>query len=80
MLLPTMKAVAPKFGITLTIADVHDAADIERAIEASAREPNVGLMPLPSASHGASRPDHHAGARHRLPCLYSEAVFPKAAA
>jgi putative tryptophan/tyrosine transport system substrate-binding protein len=40
--------VAPAVGVQVTPAPVHDAADIERAIDAFAREPNGGLIVLPS--------------------------------
>jgi putative ABC transport system substrate-binding protein len=78
-LLPTIQAAAPKLGIELTIAEVHNAADVERAIETSARESNVGLMALSSGVATVHRDLIIAlAAQHRLPCLYAEAVFPRA--
>src|SRR4030081_1429241 len=46
VLLPPLEAAAASFGVQATVAHFHDAAEIERAIGASAREPNVGLLVL----------------------------------
>jgi putative tryptophan/tyrosine transport system substrate-binding protein len=40
-------AAAPAVGIKVTVAGVHDAAEIERAIAAFASEPNGGLIVIP---------------------------------
>jgi putative ABC transport system substrate-binding protein len=44
-----IETVAPSFRVQLTAAHVRDSAEIERAIEAFARESNGGLIVLPSA-------------------------------
>jgi putative ABC transport system substrate-binding protein len=44
----TIEAAVPSFGITVTLAPVHDAA-IEGAIAAQAREPGGGLISLPDS-------------------------------
>jgi len=53
---------------------VHDDAGIEEAIAAQAREPNGGLIVLPSAFN-APRVDAIAAAlRHRLPLISGAAI------
>jgi putative tryptophan/tyrosine transport system substrate-binding protein len=42
-------AAAPTVGIKVTVAGVHDAGEIERAIAAFASEPNGGLIVIPHA-------------------------------
>src|SRR5262249_10301215 len=42
-----VEAMAQSFGVSLTATDVQDLAELERAIEAFAREPNGGLIVLP---------------------------------
>jgi putative ABC transport system substrate-binding protein len=57
-----IEALAPSVGVRLTLAGVHDAAEIERAFAEVAREPNGGLMG--AAGHrerSASRFDRCAG-------------------
>jgi putative ABC transport system substrate-binding protein len=71
-----IEAVAPSFGVSLTATDVPDPAEIERAIEAFAREPNGGLIVLP----GPITIIHHEliialAARHRLPAAYPFRFF-----
>ena len=78
MLLPPIEAAAASFGVQFTRADVHDAAEIERAIDAAAREANVGLFVIPSTVAVVHRDLIIAlAARHRLPAVYAAAVFPK---
>jgi putative ABC transport system substrate-binding protein len=71
-----IEAVAPSFGVSLTATDVPDPAEIERAIEAFAREPNGGLIVLP----GPITIIHHEliialAALHRLPAAYPFRFF-----
>ena len=47
--LGAIQAVAPSFRVSITPAAARDAGEIERAINAFAREPNGGLIVLPSA-------------------------------
>jgi putative ABC transport system substrate-binding protein len=44
-----IEAAAPSFGITVTLAPVHDDAGIEAAIAAQAREPGGGLINFPES-------------------------------
>jgi ABC-type uncharacterized transport system substrate-binding protein len=67
-----IEASAPSFAVTPTVAPVHDAADIERAIGEFVREPNGGLVVLPDASTLVHRGLIVALAdRHRLPAIYA---------
>jgi putative ABC transport system substrate-binding protein len=45
----SIEAAAPSFGITVTLAPVHDDAEIEEVIAAQAREPGGGLIDLPES-------------------------------
>jgi putative tryptophan/tyrosine transport system substrate-binding protein len=71
-----IETVAPSFKVQLTAANVRDVAEIERAIDAFARESNGGLIVLPSALTIV-----HRGliiglaARHRLPAVYAFRQF-----
>ena len=81
ILLPVLEAAASSFGVQSTTAHIHDAAEIERAIDASAREPNVGLLVLPGQrQHGSSRLDHRArGPAPLARGLLRTVSFPEAA-
>jgi putative tryptophan/tyrosine transport system substrate-binding protein len=69
---------APSFGITVTLAPVHDDIAIERAIAAQAREPGGGLICLPDSFNIAHRDVIiGAAARHGLP-LIGTIEFPRA--
>src|SRR6516225_7692994 len=69
------KSVAPSLAIELAPSPVENAADIERVIESSAREPNSCLVVLPGT------PIEHRDlvialtARHRLPAVYPFRFF-----
>jgi len=68
----SIEAIAPSFGVRLTPADAPDSDEIERAIEAFAREPNGGLIVLPSPITQVHRELITAlAARHRLPAAYA---------
>jgi putative ABC transport system substrate-binding protein len=65
-----IQAAAESFGITVTLAPVHDDASIEEAIGAQAREPGGGLISLPDSFISAHRDVIIAAAtRHRLPLM-----------
>ena len=65
-----IEAAAPSFGMTVTLAPVHDDAAIEEAIAAQAREPGGGLISLPDSFNDAHRDVIIAAAtRHRLPLI-----------
>jgi putative ABC transport system substrate-binding protein len=71
-----IEATAPSFGVRLTPADVQGPAEIERAIEAFAGEPNGGLIVL----SGPSTINHRElitalAARHGLPAAYGLRFF-----
>jgi len=71
-----VQAVAPSFGVELSPVDVRDAGEIERAVTASARSSNGGL--IVTASTLASR--HRdliiaLAAGHRLPAVYPFRFF-----
>jgi ABC-type uncharacterized transport system substrate-binding protein len=67
-----IEAAAPSFKVQLTVADARDAAALERAIDAFARETNGGLIVLPSPATQVNRPLIIAmAARHRLPAVYA---------
>jgi putative ABC transport system substrate-binding protein len=71
-----VEAMAQSSGVSLTATDVQDPAEMERAIEAFAREPNGGLIVLP----GPITINHRdviiaLAARHRLPAAYPFRFF-----
>jgi putative ABC transport system substrate-binding protein len=71
-----VEAAAPSFGITPSAAAARDAAGIERAVDAFAREPNGALMVLPDVSATNHRDLIIAlAARHRLPAVYPYRYF-----
>jgi putative ABC transport system substrate-binding protein len=65
-----IEAAAPSFGITVTLAPVHDDAAIEEAVTTHARELGGGLISLPSGFNTTHR-DVIIGAatRHCLPLV-----------
>jgi putative tryptophan/tyrosine transport system substrate-binding protein len=67
-----VEAAAPSVGVQLTIADVRSAAEIERALDAFARQPNDGGLIVPSFT--LANINRHLiialAARHRLPTIY----------
>jgi putative ABC transport system substrate-binding protein len=72
-----IEVMAPSFGVRLSATDVQDhAADIERAIEVFAREPDGGLIVLPGPVTIVHRELMIAlAARHRLPAAYGFRYF-----
>ncbi len=73
-----IETAAPSFGMTVTLAPVHDDAGIEEAIAALAREPGGGLFCLPESFNTTHRDVIIAtAARHSLP-LIGTSEFPKA--
>jgi putative ABC transport system substrate-binding protein len=71
-----IETVAPSFKVRLTAADAQDPAEIERAIEAFAREPNGGLIVLPGPITIVHRDLIIAlAARHRVPAAYAFRFF-----
>jgi putative tryptophan/tyrosine transport system substrate-binding protein len=71
-----IEAVAPSFRVQLMAARVRNAAEIERAIDVFAREPNGGLLVLPNPVNEGNRKLIIAmAARHRLPAVYAFRFF-----
>jgi ABC-type uncharacterized transport system substrate-binding protein len=72
-----VEAAAPSFDVTAVIpATARDAAEIERVLEAFAREPNGGLMVLSDVTNMNHRDLIIAlAARHRLPAVYPFRYF-----
>ncbi|MGC2202858.1 MAG: ABC transporter substrate-binding protein, partial [Stellaceae bacterium] len=76
-----IQAAAPSFGITVTLAPVHDDAAIEETIATLAREPGGGLIPLPDSFNTAHGDVIIAAAiRHRLPLMGLGAPWTRAGA
>jgi ABC-type uncharacterized transport system substrate-binding protein len=74
--LAAIQGVAPGFGVELRPVDARDTGEIERAVTAFARSPNVGL--IVTASPGAIA--HRdlivmLAARHRLPAVYWNRMY-----
>jgi len=75
---PAIEAAAPSFGITVTLAPVHDDTGIEDAAATQAREPGGGLVSLPDSFTTAHRDVIVAASiRHRLPLIGTD-QFPRA--
>jgi putative tryptophan/tyrosine transport system substrate-binding protein len=73
----SIEAAAPSLAVTFTRSPVGDATEIERAIEAFARDPNGGLLVMPDAFTLTHRELIVALAqRRRLPSIYAFRVFP----
>ena len=72
--LRTIEAAAPSFGVQLTPAGVHDAAEIKQRVAVFAREPNGAVVVFPSPVTIRDRESIiAAAAEQRLPamCPYS---------
>src|SRR5215831_5678301 len=71
-----VEATAPSFGVQLTLAAVHDAAEVERAIEEFAQQPSGALIVAPNIVTLLHRDLIIAlAARHRLPAVYPYRFF-----
>ena len=69
--LAAIQAVAPSFGVELSVIGVRDADEIESAVAAFARSPNGGLIVTMSTSALIHRElISTLAARHRLPAVY----------
>jgi putative ABC transport system substrate-binding protein len=70
------EAAAPSVGVQLSVAPVHDSAEIERVIAAVAREPNGGLINLPDVFLVVHRElILDLTARYRVPTIYQYRYF-----
>jgi putative ABC transport system substrate-binding protein len=70
-----IQTVAP-IGIELSAIDLHEAAEVERAVATFARGPGGGLI-VTASVFGANHPDviTAIAARHRLPAVYPFRYF-----
>jgi putative ABC transport system substrate-binding protein len=74
--LAAMQGVSPGFGVELRPVDARDTGEIERAVTAFARSPNVGLIVTASPSTLVHRDLIIALAgRHRLPAVYWNRMY-----
>jgi len=70
------EAVAPSLAVELTAIDVVGGAEIERAIDRFASEPDGGLIVVPNVYINANRGSIFLlAARHRLPAVYPFRFF-----
>jgi putative tryptophan/tyrosine transport system substrate-binding protein len=73
----SIEAAAPSLGVKFTRAPAHDAAEIERAVAATARESDGGLIVMPDAFTLTHRElIVTRAAQHHLPSIYAFRVFP----
>jgi putative ABC transport system substrate-binding protein len=75
-MLGAIQAVLPTFSLPFVVIGGRDAAEFERVIETFAREPNGGLIILPSPNTLVQRRAIIAtAARHGLPAIYPYGFF-----
>ena len=75
-MLRAIEAAAPAFRVQVTVAGARNVAEIERAIDQFAREPNGGLIVLPNpVTIGNRKLVIAMAARHRLPAAYAFRYF-----
>jgi ABC-type uncharacterized transport system substrate-binding protein len=73
------KSAAPSFGVEVVAAPIADMAAFESFAAAQAREPNTGLIPMPSIFMSAHVSEIAAIlARYRLPALYPLRAYAEA--
>jgi putative tryptophan/tyrosine transport system substrate-binding protein len=66
-----IEGVAPSFGVQLTKAGVHDAAEIERALEVFARKSRAGLIVFANpVTMGHRELINSLAVQHRVPSVY----------
>jgi putative ABC transport system substrate-binding protein len=71
-----IEASAPSFGVQLSLAAVRNAAEVERAIDAFAQQPNGALIVPPNVVTILNRDlIISLAARHRLPAVYAYRFF-----
>ena len=75
-MLGAIQAVLPTFSLPFVVVGGRDGAEFERVIETFAREPNGGLIILPSPNTLVHRRGiMAAAARHGLPAIYPYGFF-----
>jgi len=73
----SIESAAPSLAIRFTRAPAHDAADIERALAATTKESDGGLIVMPDSFTLTHRElIVTRAAQHRLPSIYAFRVFP----
>jgi putative ABC transport system substrate-binding protein len=71
-----IQAVAPSLRVEAIPVNIRDAGEIEQSVEAFARHPNGGLIPIASGAAVGHRDLIVAlAARHKLPAVYWERLF-----
>jgi putative ABC transport system substrate-binding protein len=71
-MLRVIEAAAPSFRVQVMAGGARDVAELERAIDQFAREPNAGLIVLPNpVTLGNRKLIIAMAARHRLPAAYT---------
>jgi putative ABC transport system substrate-binding protein len=74
--LNTLKAAAASLGVEAIEAPVHDTSELESVLAALAREPNGGLIAMPSGFFNVHRVEVTSlAARYRLPAIYPYRFF-----
>jgi putative ABC transport system substrate-binding protein len=74
--LSTIEKAASSLAVTLVVVEIHDDADIERAISALAHEPDSGLFVMPDSFNMVHRRTIITlVARYRLPAMYYFPLF-----
>ena len=74
--LTSIEAAAPSLAVTTIRTIIHDGADIERAIDAFATEPNGALLVMPDGTARSNREIIiRLAARYRLPAIYPYRYF-----
>jgi len=77
--IPPIEQAAPTIGIKLVDAAFHNAADLERAVDAFASEPNGGLIAIPSAATSTRENRNlirQLAEKHRLPTIHWDDSYP----
>jgi putative ABC transport system substrate-binding protein len=70
------KAAAASFALEAIVAPVRDMSELESVVATQAREPNSGLLAMPSAFTNVHRTEIISlAARHRLPAVYAFRFF-----
>jgi putative ABC transport system substrate-binding protein len=74
--LTSIEAAAPSLAVTTIRTIIHDGADIERAIDAFAAQPNGAVLVMPDGTATTNREIIiRLAARHRLPAIYPYPYF-----
>ncbi|HXZ21304.1 MAG TPA: ABC transporter substrate-binding protein [Pseudolabrys sp.] len=74
--LSAIEKAASTLAVELTVIEIHDTAEIERALNTLAREPDSGLIVMPDSFNMAHRQTIITFAdRHHLPAIYYFPLF-----